>query len=333
MKRIKRAYIGFSGPLGYAYMHNRPKLENETSSPNAVLENVAGLLICYDELYFPAKNFCPVDMWDLPYVHFLLEDNAMRQQTITAVNQALASDVPEELQHGIDFDIWSPLTAAMQGGSREAAIDNHTHGIEIDEDLYLSGNSGDPQNILIDIFVAQSMSVLADEADLILSSPSVNGATTKVNSQVGISEHFTVPQRSLAEGVVMLHNQNFLSSRGSYHESYEELREHPHIREFREMLASTDIEMSEVSKLAIDVNRRADEFSSKVLQKVVKGPGLFRSLGLPAMAGLANSVVPAAGTVANLVTTTVMDKAWKKEIKNTAWAPFVVDAGKISRYR
>ncbi|WP_349931294.1 hypothetical protein ABNP34_03275 [Glutamicibacter mishrai] len=332
MNNVKRAFIGFAGPLGYAYGHKRTELENETSSPNAVLENVGGLLICYDELYFPTRNLCPVDMWELPYVHFLLEEDETRQQTLTAITQASGSEVPDEINRGINFECWTPITLAMQNGSREALIDNHTHGLQVGENIYLSGNSGNPKNILTDIFVAQSLSLHVGEADLILSSPALDGGSASQTSSTGISEDFTIPQRTLAEGVVTLYNRNFLSPRGGYHDSYEELRSHPNMREFRTMLAATEVSMTEVSKLALEINRKAEEFSSKTLRKIVKGPNWFRSFGIPAIASAANQIVPFSGTIGKSVVNAAIDRNWKKEIKNTSWAPFVVDAGIKGRH-
>lgn len=44
------------------------------SRANAVLENVIGLMLCYDELWFLHRDLCPADMQDLDFVRFVSDD-------------------------------------------------------------------------------------------------------------------------------------------------------------------------------------------------------------------------------------------------------------------
>jgi hypothetical protein len=68
----KVAYVGISGPVSYDYRHGTKRVNRrDQSTPNPVLENVSGLLLCYDELIFLSKHFCPIDIWKLPYVKFI----------------------------------------------------------------------------------------------------------------------------------------------------------------------------------------------------------------------------------------------------------------------
>src|SRR4051812_39115872 len=64
--------IGASAPIGYDYAR-----EKVDGFPYPVLEDLWGILLCYDELWFLSRAFCPSDMWELPYVRFLDETNAL----------------------------------------------------------------------------------------------------------------------------------------------------------------------------------------------------------------------------------------------------------------
>jgi hypothetical protein len=69
MAQPRTLLIGASGPIGYDY-----KREQVDGVPYPVLEDLWGILLCYDELWFLSRAFCPSDMWDLPYVRFLDEE-------------------------------------------------------------------------------------------------------------------------------------------------------------------------------------------------------------------------------------------------------------------
>lgn len=54
------AFVGLSGPIGYDYQHSTGLIDpRDSSSPNPVLENVSGLLLCYEDIYFLSRHFCP----------------------------------------------------------------------------------------------------------------------------------------------------------------------------------------------------------------------------------------------------------------------------------
>ncbi|MFF3403491.1 hypothetical protein ACFYW6_33970 [Streptomyces sp. NPDC002659] len=68
----RRAFLGRFAPAFFddanthqVYGHSRA---------NAVLENVIGLMLCYDELWFLHRDLCPADMQDLDLVRFVSDD-------------------------------------------------------------------------------------------------------------------------------------------------------------------------------------------------------------------------------------------------------------------
>src|SRR5215475_13683825 len=80
------AYVGLAGPLGYDYQNLvRRRKRRASGEPNPILENVIGLLLCYDEIYFLAPQFCPADMRKLPYVKFVIADADLGPAALTAL--------------------------------------------------------------------------------------------------------------------------------------------------------------------------------------------------------------------------------------------------------
>lgn len=333
MAEKKRAFVGLTGPFGYAYAHERPRLSGDYSSPNAVLENVAGLLVCYDELYFLSRQFCPVDMWNLPYVHFVLEDKASAEVAAAAIGQARDFFLEENLDHGIDFAKFAELSKAMQSGSNvDFAIDNHTHPVELSPGLTVVGDANRAENVVSDVFLTQALSLTMGDLDLIVSSPALSSLTRTATTAQGVGSDFDYPRRALVSTLVSVRTENFLTAKGSYHESYEDLRQHSNVREFRNYLCSVDVKVDDVSAMAVEVSRLADTYAGKILKKHIQGPGKFRSLGSPALKGAANFIEPFTGTALGAVVDHFINKRENSERKAMAWAPFIYDLGPRGRW-
>src|SRR2546421_3140587 len=100
---MKRALIGLSTPLGYDYRNPiQPRTDSQPDIPNPVLENTTGLLLCYDELWFPHRDFCPLDMHDLPYVKFIADDPTLLERAKVAQEQfrEIAETEPPAVEPG-----------------------------------------------------------------------------------------------------------------------------------------------------------------------------------------------------------------------------------------
>lgn len=121
------AYIGLSGPLGYDYRNSAPRVSRaDRSSPNPILENVLGLLLCYDELVFLAPQFCPADMRHLPYVKFVSNNEASLVAVGTAL-EAFDRTPHDPWEQWPSFDLFGEVVAEMCGPMRSpSGIDNHT---------------------------------------------------------------------------------------------------------------------------------------------------------------------------------------------------------------
>jgi hypothetical protein len=156
--------VGLSGPIAYDYAHSTDLVDpRDFSSPNHILENVSGLLMCYDDLYFLSPHFCPQDMRDLPYVHFVTDDRTMVPRLEIAREQFKEALAGSRLDGGnFEFRRLPSIIDKMTAGQRDRyAIDSHTHTI------YLPGSSEvwrasstALENLVIDIGLASSLGLI-----------------------------------------------------------------------------------------------------------------------------------------------------------------------------
>lgn len=267
-------------------------------------------------------------MWELPYVHFVMEDAAKANSASIAIEQAHSFCNEESLDHQLNFAKFGEISAAMQAGSSIGfAIDNHTHGIQLGPDLMVTGDANRAENVVSDVFVAQALSLTVGDLDLVVSSPALSPLVRSKVEGPGIRREFDHPKRSLTTAVATVRTENFLTPKGSYHESYEELRQHPHITDFRAYISSLDVEGQEVSSMASEVSRIAGDYAGKVLAKHIKGVSRFQSIGLPALKSAGNYLHPFVGTTLAGGFSFLMNRQENAEKKAMAWAPFVYDLG------
>ncbi|WP_139252797.1 hypothetical protein [Geodermatophilus nigrescens] len=320
----RSAFIGLSGPIGYDYRNplSRQSL-GEERLPNPVLEDVAGLLLCYDELIFLSRDFCPADMQDLPYVHFVNEHPGRLERARTARDQyaQLASDIRER---------WAPVTrdwhsivfTMTQGHRDEFAIDHHTHTVHVAPDYEAHASAGNLENVIMDAGVALSLD--AGTVDVVSNSIAAQVVNGMLNDLVPRGAERT--KLSLANSVVNIRTQGFLTPSGSYHESIEELRQHARLKEFRELLNSYEGSEKEGPALAMEVTRLADEYAREGLSRFLKGRSRFVTVGSPLVGLAGNLLQPGFGSVLSGAVGAADFLRERKHRRRMAWALFVLDA-------
>ncbi|WP_448072469.1 hypothetical protein [Georgenia yuyongxinii] len=323
--RKTAAFVGMAAAIGYDYAHEAPRTGRSSSSPNPVLENVLGLLLCYDELYFPTPELCPADMRDLSYVHFFTDMDLLPDLIEAVISLETSSDIDEDVTDWPDFKIWSgQQELILEASEFERRIDNHTHGIEVDRGIYVMGNSMDPRSAALDFHLASLAP--ADRVDVILSTPAQRAINGRINWELLDSEYFNETKRSAAGQLAALRVPNVFLPKGSYHPALEELRDHARAREFRSYLSSLEVNGRDASRLANEVSERAFEEQTRIAERYLRGTGLVRSLALPAARGLLNAfMAPASGTLVGMLVEKVVSREDRNLRRNAAWAPFVVD--------
>lgn len=320
------AFIGLSGALGYDYRNPAPRVGRfGSSSPNPVLENVLGLLICYDELVFLTPQFCPADMRHLPYVRFVSDDDA----SLRVVSSALATfdqTTHQPWEQHPSFDRFGEILAEMCGPGREpAGIDNHTHHIELGTAM-VTGNGMALDQAMRDLWIIAELGL--DRADVIFNSPAQEALNAQLEAEIVKGSYFGPEKRAAATNLVALEVPNFLGSRGSYHDALEVIRDRPDVAEFRKFLLEIDAPDADGSKLASEISRAAFDTIDDLSHRYLKNKHWFRSLGIPAVRGVLNSVTPALGSAVALGIEAPFMLGESRFKNASRWAPFVVNLGR-----
>ncbi|MEW1734383.1 hypothetical protein AB0346_00330 [Nocardia beijingensis] len=326
MRNRRAAYIGAAAVVAYDYRNPGMADRSSNEVPNPILENVPGLLLAYDELYFLSREFCPRDMQDLPYVHFVSEIRELVPRARTAHEQYV------ELARGIDFSAapspgplsFDDIVNSMVGDLRESmAPDNHSRGITLSADYSIMGNSGEFGLVVADIGTALALDI--EGLDVIVSS---RGSGAVRGLEIFAEEHnrsTDLWRLSSASRLAEIYTPSYLGLQGAYHPAYEELRGHPRVSEFRDFLHEVDPPHRDGELLAKEISQLADRHASDILERFVKGKNKFRSLGVPVVGGVLNVLLPGAGSAVTGGNSALEYLSEKRLRDKISWAPFVVD--------
>ncbi|GAB2835275.1 hypothetical protein [Streptomyces daliensis] len=321
---MKRALVGLSTPITYDYENVLGQTEHGGTIPNAVLENVTGLLLCYDEIWFVSREFCPVDLRELPYVKFIDDHPDLWQRSLVAREQYDYTDFRETVTRIGEArpDDYPDVVDRMRRALPYAfGPDNHSRGITPG---FGQGNSADPVLFVQDLGIAAAM-----DMDVDLVSNSIMARALRALGRAapgGGVETFEQWQLQAAEEVVALRTIDHLGRRGAYHESIEDLRAHARLQEFRDYMSEADRPDADATALAAEVCRLATRHSVEVMDRFVRGRGKLRTIGRASIGPAGNLVHPGLGS---LLSGALSLGEWNKERKqrqNVAWALFVLQA-------
>lgn len=311
------AYIGLSGPIGYDY--------SDDDQGHPILENVSGLAICYDEIVFLSRGFCPADMRDLSFVRFLDEEvstselgDVVARGAITEMRRLMPDPVESP------FEGWNRWYKAMLPSMPGRRIDNHNRGLFVGDDIAVSGNSMVLENGLADLASAE---LLSDRrVDVILPSP-----LQRVLRPMGPPEldddYFSKEKLLAAEELVGIRSPNALSALGGYSETVDQIRDHDLVREFRSYLREREAGESTGYglRLAESIQREAMTVASERLRKERGAGSLMWGLGAPAV-GMAGSVLfPPLGGALSSVAKAIKARRERASSEAVSWAPFVLE--------
>ena len=324
---MRRGLIGLSTPIGYDYVNPiRPWSEEAADIPNPVLENVAGLLVSYDELWFISRELCPIDMQDLPYVHFVSEDPLLARRAEIAAQQFWNLDVSEIDIPVRDSDAYRETYDAFKKAANfELGMDNHSRSIKIAQAM---GNAGDTQLFVIDVGMARSLDL---EIDLVVNSSLVGSAAAL--SDLGMTRAaYSTETIAAVEHVVQIHTTDLLSPRGSYHASLEELRSHARVVEFRDFISRAEEDTTrDAVALAKEVDKLAEDHITRALERYVRGRGRIATVG-SMIAGVGGNLIhPGLGSAAQQGINFAERRQEKPYRRGAAWSLFVRDAKLRSR--
>ncbi|MFJ5210711.1 hypothetical protein [Streptomyces nigra] len=318
---MKRAFIGMAGPLCYDYQN--PK-QVEPEIPNPILENVTGLILSYDEIWFLSRALCPLDLEEVAFVKFVEDDSELIERAQVAFNQY--TDLYFDDASGWDAARGDLSVARRLWGESvrfiaeelpfKAGPDHHSRTIPGFDAM----GSGEPTyNVLADLGMAASLGM---KTDVIF-----NSYSAAIAEQLE-HPHSVLTQRRIdfSEHLTAIRTIDHLGPKGAYHESLDELRMHPQVTEFRQYLTEVDVATGDLTKLATEVERAANRHAREILDRFLKGKGKIRTIGAATISAGANLVLPGSG---GAISGTLATLEWIKERKmrkEMAWAPFVLDA-------
>lgn len=322
------AFIGMAGPFGYDYRNPAPRLNDEdTSSPNPVLENVLGLLLCYDELIFLAPQFCPADMRALPYVRFLTDDEESVRAATAALIEYSAAD-SEAWGRDPSFRRFEAISAEMRGPTADQfAIDNHTHSISFGENV-IAGNGMSLDRAMQDLWMVAELGL--SHTDVIFSSPAQEALNAELEGEIVDGQYFSAAKREAATTLAALHVPNFLGASGSYHVALETIRGRRDVAEFRAFLLDLDAPPADGVRLAAEISRAAFDTVDNLSHRYLKDKHWFRSLGVPAVRGILNSITPTLGSAVAVAMDAPFQLGERRFKSASRWAPFVVSLSRPS---
>lgn len=351
---MRRAFIGLSGPIGYDYKNqtDRPN-PKDSDAPNAILEDGFGLMLLYDELIFVAPQLCPANMRELPYVRFLSEDPVALQRIETAIDQfrSILASRGEEYRAGEDLPseqflseaqtaFWNSWNATMNritglnlggGLSQESdprfVVDNHSHGFFAGESTALHGNAADLDNILLDWWLSIATEI---DAEIVYNGPAshyYNSLT--VASGFGPAAACHPTSLTATDILIARHLPSYISVLGPYHESIEDLRNHPKIASYRANLPHLIDNKADLDHAVTGIEDLAEKHRDEVFDKYMNEYRSYRTYGKIFLKALAELKFPGYGLIADL------REQFKRaqEDRKMGWTGFVLDVPKITGKR
>ncbi|MCF3171186.1 MULTISPECIES: hypothetical protein [Streptomyces] len=320
---MKRALVGLTGPVCYDYKNHLDIPSGRF--PNPVLENVTGLVLSYDEIWFLCRELCPSDLQNAHFVKFVEDDPLLMERATVALEQFrnLAHEIPEReairQEEIAGNEMGRAIERIAQAVPFDFTPDHHSRQITTFRTSgYMFSASGLRfENIVADVGIAAALDF---NVDVIFNSYASGAAGL-------IEEDSQVEQRLvLAEQITAIYTLDHLGPQGAFHESLNDLRSHERIVEFRKLLVETEIEGKDLKALAAEVAVQADRHARDVLDRFIKGKGKLRTFGVPTAAAIVNHVIPGAGAALGGL---FGAKDWldDREVKKrVSWAPFVLDA-------
>lgn len=290
---MSRIYIGFSSPIAYDYTNQATRtLADLTSSPNPILIGVTGMLVLFDEIWFPCRSLCPESMRNLSYVKFFSESDAL-----TTIDHGAAKAYTDQADADISPDniYTGGYGSFMKNYYGDHTIDSHTHDISFGAESVRG--SPNYENLALDLLIL-------DQGN--------QGFTHALN---GLTRRMTFPEglewlRNDSEDKAIRAADNILSissiydltgPAGPYHPVLEELRDHDFVRSFRKWVRDKTgpLHNRSTEDVLAEMNELTSDFTTNALRKAVGTDGL-RDVSITLAESIALDAMPGASTVKTL---------------------------------
>ncbi|MFD0622042.1 hypothetical protein ACFQ2K_03725 [Streptomyces sanglieri] len=334
----RRAFLGGFAPAFYDAANTHTVDGKEVA--NAVLENAVGLMLCYDELWFRDRTYCPADMQNLDFVKFVSDDTQLEERAREARAEGRRvvrrhiplPDSKAELsmtrQH---LALHHHITQRMHDAGHSTALQTYRHWRtpHHDDPLIFSLMPGSVVHasrveLMGEWWVADALDL--GPMDCIVNSSAADLLCPGSPSEED-SEHLQFETHKVAaiEQVLHLRSTDRLTPRGAYDEYVVDLRKDKRLRALRSFLAGRPSLDGSAAALAKEVNQLITTYQEEALRRMHR-PALLRTLASMALGAAGNKVLPGLGGVLSAMVNAdrvVSDFGFRKDSR---WAMFVVDA-------
>lgn len=288
---MNKAYVGFSSPVGYDYNNPANKCSSDMlSSPNPVLVGVTGLLVLFDEIWFPCPSVCPNSMRHLSYVKFVSEEfdelNVDIRQ-VTSLDNSVLPDVSLNSLHPDGFSKFFEEYYGVEGG-----VDNHTRTISCLGKEFVGNPSF--ENLALDLLLLEQLGEGFTHT--------LNGLTRQMAFPPGLD---WLRKDNEDQAIRLADNALTISSiydltgpDGPYHPVMEELREHDFIKSFRKWIRNEASTMHNRSACEVmsDLNSITRDFEKSALRSEVSN-GSLKNVTISLLEGVAVDLIPGSSSV------------------------------------
>ncbi|MGW1042413.1 hypothetical protein [Streptomyces sp. NPDC002547] len=258
---------------------------------------------------------------------FIEDDPALTQRCLVAANQYIEA-LNENGEHLPDTPASDRLEKIRGEATFELIPDHHNRGTSLGGQ-YLSGSAWGVANAFVDAGMALALTDGLESA----SGQPIDVVSNTVTSAF-LSPEGSSPRekgalmwwhRDAVDFLSPVRSITYLGPKGSYHESLEDLRNHRHIREFRQFLATTEQPEEDGQRLAAEVSSLAEKHARDVLERYLAGRSKIFTVGSIATGTIGNSIHPPLGSVASGAISALDWIRERKKRKSLAWSLFVLD--------
>jgi hypothetical protein len=340
----RRAFLGRFAP-SFRDVANPHKVEGQ-STPNAVLENAIGLMLCYDELWFLRRSDCPADMQNLDFVRFVSDEAALQSTATEAFHEGrrlLMQHAYDEVLTGLKQLRWPiPYPEAGSFVQRRAYVERAMDRAGFQAALrepwsYEEEYKNRAGRRFIEVLAALDINQMAEwiVADALQLGPMdfiVNSDATFhwswPNNSPDVPEEsrqFEAYKIEAVEQVLHLRSVDALTPAGAYQDYIADLRKDRRIKELRAFLAGQPSPDGTALALAEEVGDLVASYHEEAFRRVHR-PATLRTLGSMALGMAGNQLLPGLGGVLGTLVNAdrlISDYQFRK---NSKWAMFVLDA-------
>ena len=320
MIRPKRiGYIGLSTPIFYDREHKASQTQNDQStSPNPVLDGAIGAMLLYDELWFLCRSLCPENMRNLSYVRFLDEDSKVPTLDVDTNEiekfwKTFSNEARDEYSK-FNVDYTETIRALdLSGGELYTATNN----LLIDGFL-TRGTSHNYAKLYMDV---NAVSQFEDPVELL---------TNRTTSILLRTKPKAANLSQTAEALILENIIEYLDIEGPYHPFVDELRESPFLASFRAWIQNLNRNASarEIREVRKEVDTKIGESMQKFFIEMLDPSKIYKDAAGTIIETALDLIAPGGGAATSLAKSYIRDR----DLEEMRWQGFIVDARRRTKF-